>query len=92
MENFTTINHRKKLLGGRTTEVAHRHEIIVTDASRNVYAGYVAERIDRQNMTVQANVVGSYDVNGSRITPMFLIVTENPADGGAGKIPKVKIE
>jgi len=43
-------------------------------------------------MTVQADVFGTYDVNGSRVAPMLLIVTEDSADGSAGEIPKVKIE
>ena len=52
LQNFPTIHHRKELLGGRTTEVAHGHEVVILDSSRYVHSRNVPEGVHHQNMTV----------------------------------------
>jgi hypothetical protein len=42
-------------------------------------------------MSVQPKIIGAKYMDGSRVTPMLLFITENSAYRGAGKITKIKI-
>ena len=43
-------------------------------------------------MPIQPEVIRSKYVNGRRVAPVFLFVSENSTDWRAGKITEVKIE
>ena len=92
LQDLPTVHHGKEFLSRRAAEVAHRDEVVVTDAPGDVHARDVAEGINHQHVSVQADAVRTNHVHGRRVAPIFLLETEDPPDGGVREIPQIEIQ
>ena len=92
LRNLTSSNLPEKFLSGEATEISHGCKVVIGQPSGNVHSRNTPQSLYRVEITVQSNVFGPDYVNGSGVSPILLIESQNTLNRNLRQIADIQID